>query len=64
MLPLQAQLLIAAGGCILLTVYGVWADRRRARRKQWDKVGVVPWALVQMLSMIAAACLALIAYQI
>lgn len=64
MLPLQAQLMIAAAGCLLLGGYGIWADRRRLRRSAWDDVGLVPWPLVQMLSLIAPFCLALIAWRV
>ncbi|MFM5914720.1 MAG: hypothetical protein ACKOPR_08250 [Chakrabartia godavariana] len=38
-----------------------WADRRRARRRNLDAVGFMPWALILILSMIAAAVCAAVA---
>lgn len=32
-----------AAGCFLAAGFTIWADRRRARRANVDKVGWVPW---------------------
>ena len=38
-----------------------WADRRRIQRSNPDAVGIVPWPLVLMFSILAAAILAALA---
>jgi hypothetical protein len=43
----------AAFGCLALLA--VLADHRRAKRRDLDKVGWVPWTAVQIASIIAAA---------
>jgi hypothetical protein len=56
-MTIQAVLWIAAavaGG--LVVVAGV-AERRRSRRRDIDKVGCVPWTLVQVIALALAALL-------
>ncbi|RIA37687.1 hypothetical protein DFR49_3574 [Hephaestia caeni] len=48
----------AAGLLLALAVGAGVADRRRARRKNADRVGIVYWPTVQVLALIAAAILA------
>lgn len=49
-----------AGACLLLAAAAILADRRRERRRDLDRVGWVPWPLVQILAfLLAVACAAL-----
>jgi hypothetical protein len=52
------------GGCaaaVTLAGLASWADRRRANRSDLDAVGFVPWPLVLILSILAAAVLGAVA---
>jgi hypothetical protein len=52
------------GGCaaaVALAGLASWAERRRANRSDPDAVGFVPWALVLILSILAAAVLCAVA---
>jgi hypothetical protein len=52
------------GGCaaaVALAGVASWAERRRANRSDPDAVGFVPWALVLILSILAAAVLCAVA---
>ena len=51
--PVQL-LWLAAGAFAALAVLAAWADYRRARRRDVDKPGWVPWELVLIFAMIAA----------
>ena len=58
----QAALWAAAGAALALAVWAGIADHRRARRPDLDRVGWVPWTLIQViagLAAVAAAALAL-----
>lgn len=50
-----------AAGALALAGVAMIADRRRARRSDPDDVGYVPWSLVLILSLIAAAVCAAVA---
>jgi len=57
--PSTAFWLAAAASAALALLAG-WADHRRARRRDVDKPGWVPWQLVLVLAMMACVvCLAL-----
>ncbi|MEL1249846.1 hypothetical protein [Aurantiacibacter gilvus] len=38
------------GAFLLLSALSIWGDRRRAKRKQVDDVGLVPWRDIAALS--------------
>ncbi len=53
---------VLAGALLLLAIYSAWAEHRRGRRRNLDRVGWMPWNLLQVLAFlgaIAAAALAL-----
>lgn len=51
---------ICAGAAALAGLSG-WAERRRARRKNLDDVGFMPWPLIMILAVIVAAVAAALA---
>jgi hypothetical protein len=52
----QATALWVLAGCAAaLALVAALADRRRAGRRDLDRPGWVPWALVQVLAMLVAA---------
>lgn len=51
---------LAGGGLLLISAIAVWGDRRRARRKDPDAVGIMPWRDIAALSSFAG--LALLAF--
>jgi len=57
----QAALWSMAGIFAALALVAAIAERRRAGRRDLDRVGWVPWALVQIGAIIAAAAAAAIA---
>ncbi|HYI40629.1 MAG TPA: hypothetical protein VE053_09950 [Allosphingosinicella sp.] len=51
---------LAAAAFAALAVLAGWSDHRRARRRDVDKPGWVPWQLILVLAMIASVvCVAL-----
>jgi hypothetical protein len=52
--------MIVAAALALVVLAGL-ADRRRARRRDLDRAGWVPWPLVMILAMIVAAVAAALA---
>ncbi|MCM8729530.1 hypothetical protein ACFO8O_00920 [Hephaestia sp. GCM10023244] len=52
----------AAGLSLALAIGSGVADRRRARRKNADRVGMVNWATVQVFALIATAVLTSIGF--
>jgi hypothetical protein len=44
----------AAAGLFLLAAYAAWAEHRRTRRRHLDRVGWVPWNLIQVLAFLGS----------
>ena len=51
----QSTLWATAGGFAVLAGLAFLADHRRTKRRDLDKVGWVPWSLIQILAIIAMA---------
>jgi hypothetical protein len=51
---MQSNLWIAAGGLLGVAVLSGVAEHRRRKRIDMDKVGWVPWPLIQFLSLMGA----------
>lgn len=58
---MQQQLWGGAVAAIGVAVLSGFGEHRRRRRRDIDKVGFVPWTLVQMLAFLAALVFASIA---
>lgn len=58
---MQARLWGGVAACIVVAVTSAFAERRRARRDDPDRVGMVPWLGVQLFAMLAAVVLASVA---
>jgi hypothetical protein len=54
----QAALWTGAGTAAAVALVAALADRRRTRRRDLDRPGLVPWPLVQILAMLIAAVVA------
>ena len=54
----QSALWATSAGFAVLAGFAFLADHRRANRRDLDKVGWVPWGLIQILAIIAAAAAA------
>ncbi len=61
-MTIHATLWTAAASAGALVVAAGVAERRRSRRRDIDKVGWVPWTLVQVIALAAAALM--VAYAI
>lgn len=62
LLASDATLAGLAGGCLaLLALAALAMDLRRARRRDLDAVGIMPWTTIFMLSSMAAAILLVLA---
>jgi hypothetical protein len=44
-----------AGSAAALSALAALADRRRTRRRDLDRPGLVPWPLIQVLALLVAA---------
>ena len=58
---MQARLWSAAAGCVAVAVASGVAQWRRGRRRDPDRVGIVPWATIQFAAMMAALLIASVA---
>ena len=63
MMDLRTTLWSVAGATAVLAGLAFLADHRRARRRDLDKVGWMPWNLIQILAIIAAAVAVALALQ-
>jgi hypothetical protein len=59
---MQARLLMAAGACLAVAVASGIADWRRARRRDLDRVGVVPWPTLQFVALLGTLLCAALAF--
>ena len=51
---MQRGLFIAAGLSVVVAVFSGWADYRRRRRTDLDRVGLVDWRTVQIAAIATA----------
>jgi hypothetical protein len=58
---MQQQLWGGAAAAILVAVVSGFGEHRRRKRREMDRVGFVPWTLIQVLAMLAALILASVA---
>jgi hypothetical protein len=60
-----ATILWAASGALLIFAFAAaYAERRRARRANLDRPGLVPWHLLQVLAFLLAAVAAALAVKL
>ncbi len=58
----MTEVFIGAGIVLFLfAIYAAWADHRRGKRADIDKVGWINWPLVLMLSLVGAMMMAILA---
>ncbi|MCW3846104.1 hypothetical protein OF829_02565 [Sphingomonas sp. LB-2] len=60
---MQDYLWIATVALLLLAVAAGLGEWRRRKRRDFDAVGFMPWALIQVVALIAAAGMAVLAMQ-
>ncbi len=58
---MQPNLWIIAGGMVAVAVGAGFGEHRRRKRRDFDAVGFMPWALIQVLALFAAVGAALAA---
>jgi hypothetical protein len=58
---MQEQLWIGAGALAAIAVASGYAQHRRNKRTDMDRVGIVPWPFVQMMAFLGAVIAASIA---
>lgn len=58
---MHGELWSGAAAALGLAVASGWAEHRRRRRRDLDKVGLIPWPLVQVLAMLTAVILVSVA---
>lgn len=61
---MQVTLWTGCAIAVALALLANWAERRRARRTNLDAVGFMPWPLIMILSLLAAAVCAAFALHI
>jgi multisubunit Na+/H+ antiporter MnhB subunit len=57
---MQERLWGGAVALVLIALASGIADRRRRRRADWDRVGMVSWPLIQILALIGALACAML----
>ena len=58
---MQATLLSWAGAALAVVAIGGLADWRNRRRRNIDRVAILPWPLIQVMALLAAIILAALA---
>jgi len=58
---MQQQLWTGVGTALLVAVVAAFGERKRKRRRDMDRIGLMPWPLVQVLAILTALILASIA---
>lgn len=58
---MQVMLLSWAGAALAIVALGGFADRRNRRRRNIDRVAMLPWPLIQVMALLAAIVLAALA---
>ncbi|MDT8761112.1 hypothetical protein MZO42_20630 [Sphingomonas psychrotolerans] len=58
---MQQQLWGGAAAAILIAIGSGFGEHRRRRRRDIDRVGFMPWTLIQVLAMLLAVILASVA---
>jgi hypothetical protein len=59
---MQQQLWIGAGACLAVAAVGLLGEMRRRRRRDFDRVGFMPWQTVQFLAVLGALMFAFAAF--
>ena len=58
---MQQQLWTSVGAAVLVALVAGIGERKRKRRINMDRIGLVPWPLVQVLAILTALILASVA---
>lgn len=58
---MQLEFWCAAGAAVLVAIASGLAEHRRRRRRDLERVGVMPWMAIQMAALFAALVLASLA---
>ncbi|MHA6723336.1 hypothetical protein [Sphingomonas sp. RS2018] len=58
---MQVRLWISVAACVAAAVASGLADRRRARRVEIDRVGIMPWPTIQFAALFGGIILAALA---
>jgi hypothetical protein len=58
---MQQQLWGGAAAAVVVAITSAFGERRRSRRRDMDRVGFMPWTLIQVLAMLLAVILASVA---
>jgi hypothetical protein len=61
---MQQELWTGAGIALLVVVIAGLGERQRKRRKDMDRIGLMPWPLIQMMALLAALILASLALHV
>lgn len=61
---MQGHLWTACAVAVVIAAVAAFADRRRMRRDNLDRVGFMPWAMIMVLALVSAAVFAAFALKI
>jgi hypothetical protein len=61
---MQVMLLGWAGAALAIVALGGFADWRNRRRRNIDRVAMLPWPLIQVMALLAAIILAALAINV